>query len=145
MTTANDSTRATILILDDDADSIAGFKMLLESDGYEVIHATNPFSAPFLIGRHNPDLVLLDLSMPALSGEQLLRTVGRRVFPTDAPLLLFSGTETRELARLCESLGADDYISKGEELDVALGRIDFWIRRSIDSEAERTLLGLEAR
>jgi DNA-binding response OmpR family regulator len=88
---------------------------------------SSPFAVPFLIGRHDPDLVLIDLSMPSLSGNTLLSDLRARVFKTDAALILFSGRGAAELSELCETLGANDFIAKGGELDVALDRVRFWI------------------
>jgi len=120
--------RPKILILDDEVTALEGFKMLLEEEGFDVILTSSPFALPFTIGAENPDLLLIDLSMPALQGETLLRTVPRSRLRTDAPLLLFSGREENELSALARRLGADGYISKGEDLGAILRRIRQFVR-----------------
>ena len=131
-----DKTQKTILVIDDDEESVIGFKELLEMEGYHVVFTSSPFAVPFLLGRHDPDLILIDLSMPALSGSALLGTLRSRVFKTNAPMVLFSGRSASELSQLCEQLGTDDFISKGDALDVALNRVRFWAHSRLDGNAQ---------
>jgi FOG: CheY-like receiver len=125
----------TVLLIDDDEMSVIGFKELLELEGYHVVYTSSPFAIPFLLGRHDPDLILIDLSMPALSGSTLLGELRSRVFKTNAPLLLFSGRCASELSQLCEQLGTNDFISKGDAIDIALNRVHFWAHSRVTTGA----------
>ena len=132
-----DKTQKTVLVIDDDEASVTGFKELLEMEGYEVVFTSSPFAIPFLLGRHDPDLILIDLSMPALSGSALLGKLRSRVFKTNAPMLLFSGRTAPELSELCELLGTDDFISKGDAIDIALDRVRFWANSRVNTNEQK--------
>lgn len=132
-----EKTVKTVLLIDDDEMSVTGFKELLELEGFQVVFTSSPFAIPFLLGRHDPDLILIDLSMPALSGSTLLGELRSRIFKTNAPLVLFSGRSAPELSELCERLGTDDFISKGDALDIALNRVRFWAHSRVDADATK--------
>lgn len=123
-----------ILIVDDDAEAAAGLQMLLEDEGHEVVVQPSPIGLSFQLTRSDPDVILLDMSMPALSGDALLRLGRKRFFPTNATVVLFSGRGREDLASLAEELGADGFFSKGEHVQDLLLRIPPWIaaRRARD-------------
>lgn len=62
-----------ILLIDDEHDTHAPFKMRLEEAGYEVLTADDGLAAWDLILREKPDLLILDIRMPKLNGEELLQ------------------------------------------------------------------------
>jgi DNA-binding response OmpR family regulator len=131
-----------VLIVDDEPDLTAGFRMYLELDGFVVFVHTSLITLPMVIRSMNPDLILLDLSMPALSGHALFKVGVHRVLRTDAPVVLFSGRDPRELSRLAEELGADGFLPKQTDVDDASRRIGTWItqRRALQGEDQRALL-----
>jgi DNA-binding response OmpR family regulator len=118
-----------ILLIDDDAMVIASMTAYLEMMGIEVLTASAVFEIPFLIGREKPDLVLLDMSLPLLDGAQILQSLSERV-RRSTNFVLFSGRSRRELAILAEQLGADDCISKAEDMSAIERRIRFWIDKA---------------
>lgn len=124
-----------VLIIDDDPAVSAGFEALLALDGIEVQSIRSAIAAPFTVRAFKPDLILLDLGIPALSGEAFLLAGGRRALRTDAPILLFSGRSRQELSRLTEELGADGFLSKGQELSEIVTHINRQVRQ------RRALLG----
>lgn len=120
-------TPGRILIVDDQPELAEGFRMYLEELGYEVAIHTSLITLPMFVRRIDPDLILLDLSMPALSGHALFAAGVHRVLRTDAPVVLFSGRGARELSRLAEELGAEGFIPKGSDLADASRRIAAWV------------------
>ncbi len=112
---ARDETRGRVLIVDDQHDLLEGMKALLEISGIDVVLHDSMITLPLILREADPDIVLLDLSLPALCSSAALRQGLRRLLRTDALLVLFSGRSPNELALLTEELGADGFIAKGQE------------------------------
>jgi DNA-binding NarL/FixJ family response regulator len=111
-----------ILIVDDHAMIRSGLKIL--SDATEVLEADNGASAIALLQSHRPQLVVLDLNMPGLSGLELLRQM-LEVQPR-ARILVFSMHGEAVFAERALGLGAKGYVSKNaapEELRIAMQRV----------------------
>lgn len=125
---ANIAAPGRVLIIDDEPALVEGLQQYLELDGMEVFVHTSLITLPFAIRKMNPDVILLDLSMPALSGQALFEVGVHRVLRTDAPIILFSGRTTRELAGLTEELGADGFLAKTSDADGASRQISAWIQ-----------------
>jgi DNA-binding response OmpR family regulator len=116
-----------VLIVDDQPELAEGFRMYLEDDGYEVAVHTSLITLPMIVRSIDPDVILLDLSMPALSGHALFHAGTHRVLRTDAPVVLFSGRGARELSRLAEELGAEGFLPKDCDPADASRRIAAWV------------------
>jgi DNA-binding response OmpR family regulator len=128
--------RLRVLVIDDRIEEFDGLRVILEEEGFDVTMTSSPFELATLVGRHDPDVLLVDVNMPGVSGETVV--THREVLRTDAPFLLFSGRSTHELAQLTLELGADGYISKGDDLQASLDRIRlFALRRVVDAELRR--------
>lgn len=136
-------TRGKVLIVDDESELLEGLAFLLREEGIEVEIHESIITLPLVVRKIDPDVILLDLSMPALSGSAVF-AVGRKRLGSDAPLVLFSGCATHELAKRAEELGADGFMSKTQEPADIIARIESWIdhRRAVrnveDSDASRT-------
>jgi two-component system response regulator PrrA len=126
-----------VLIVDDEPDLLAGLMMLLEDEGIEVSTHSSMITLPLVVRQIDPDLILLDLSMPALSGSAVFK-LGRSRLGSDAPLVLFSGRGAVELAKRAEELGADGFMAKSQEPVDIIARIQSWIdhRRAVRAAAE---------
>jgi len=122
-------TRGRVLIVDDEPELLEGMKMLLGLEGVDVVIHGSMITLPLILREANPDLVLLDISIPALSGTFALRNGLRKLLRTDGAIVLFSGRSPRELAAASEELGADGFISKAEEPMEIVRRIQTWIER----------------
>src|SRR5437763_16828787 len=101
------ATRGRVLIVDDEPELLEGMKTLLDMEGIDVIIHGSMITLPLILREADPDVVLLDISMPALSGTSALRNGLRRLLRTDGALVLFSGRSPRELTTAAEELGAD--------------------------------------
>jgi DNA-binding NarL/FixJ family response regulator len=130
-----------VLIVDDEPELAEGFRQYLELDGFEVSTHTSLITLPMVIGSLDPDLILLDLSMPALSGIALLKAGVHRVLRTDAPVVLFSGRGSRELSRLAEELGAEGFLPKDADPADASRHVGAWIehRRAMQSPKQEAV------
>lgn len=129
------TTAGKILIIDDQPDLMSGLQLLLEAEGFETLHHPSPLGLAFLLRSFDPDVILLDLAIPALGGETVLRLERKRFFPTNATIVLCSGRSRQELSALTEEFAVDGFFSKGEDVNDLLLRIPKWvsIRRARDA------------
>ena len=127
-----------VLIVDDEPDLIEGIVWLLRDEGIEVVTHDSMITLPLVVRQIDPDLILLDLSMPALSGSAIFE-MGRARLRSDAPLVLFSGRAAHELAKRAEELGADGFLAKSQEPVDIIARIQSWIdhRRAVRAAGKR--------
>jgi DNA-binding response OmpR family regulator len=105
-----------LLLVEDDTEVASGMKAILEAEGIKVFWRSSVITLPLEIREIDPDLILLDLGMPALSGTHLLEAGAQRILRTGAPIALFSGRPPHELSQLTERYGLAGFISKTDEL-----------------------------
>jgi CheY-like chemotaxis protein len=103
-----------ILIVDDDRTHLLTTQELLEDDGYEVLTHVSGFGATERILVTRPDLVLLDVNMPALSGEALVPILRGRESIKATPVVLHSSNDESALRAAATRLGASGYVCKGD-------------------------------
>jgi len=124
-----------ILIVDDEPELVEGFRSVLEGAGFEATIQTSLITLPLTIRKLNPDLILVDLSMPGLSAPAFFAQGAHRLLRTKAPIILFSGRDSRELSRITEEVGADGFLCKAHDLEDSVRRIRLWVsqRRAIQT------------
>lgn len=106
------STACHILIVDDFLDTLSLLKIVLETEGYRVTTASDARFALSLIQASPPDLVLLDMLMPGMSGYELTRQIRQCPSLKYLPVILFTGcTDTTSQEGALEA-GANDFIGK---------------------------------
>jgi len=98
-----------ILVVEDDADSASILEAYLRRDGFDVAIAGDGARAIQLHAQWKPDLVLLDVMLPKLSGTEVLSTI-RRSGDTPVIMVTAMGDEPEKLGAL--RYGADDYVVK---------------------------------
>ena len=114
----------TIAVIDDDIHIGNVLEELLQREGYAVLRAYSGTEAVLLLERHRPDLVLLDLMLPGLSGEEVLAKI------QDVPVMVVSakvGVEDKVSLLLN---GAVDYITKPFDSRELLARVAVRLRES---------------
>lgn len=113
----------TIAIIEDDLHIGAILEKTLKKEGYRVLRAYSGTEAVYLLEKENPDLVLLDLMLPGLSGEELLpRIQGIPVIVVSAK----AGVDDKVQLLL---KGAADYVTKPFEMKELLARIQVQLRK----------------
>lgn len=123
-----------VLIVDDDASVRDGMKVLLESIGIDVITHDSMITLPLVMRTSRPDVILLDIAMPALSGVSFLRMRDRLAFSnTAASVILFSGIRVSHLADLAESFGAEFITKCAEPYEIGER-----VRRAVDRRRMRS-------
>jgi CheY-like chemotaxis protein len=102
-----------ILIIDDDIAHLSSTRGILEEEGYEVFTHTEGFGATNVVKQLRPNLVLLDVNMPGLSGENLIGVLQANPATRDMPVVFYSSNDEDVLRGAVKRLGARGYISKG--------------------------------
>ncbi len=106
-----------ILIIDDDERLANAAARTFRLRGYEAVVTTTPFGFTKMINEQEPDLVLVDVKMPALSGDSLVRVVRNAERRHGCLLVFWSSKHPEQLKELVRRSGADGFISKSEEPD----------------------------
>ena len=120
-------TRKKVLIVDDSDLVLEIYKDLLESAGFKVITSNTPFGTASIIATEKPNLVLIDLFMPGLSGDKLVEVVRKDKNIQNTKLVLFSNRPSDELKSISASCGADGFIQKtGDHMEV-VRNVRSWI------------------
>lgn len=111
--------RAKIMIVDDSEIVREMVKLMLEEGGFDVVAVDSPFGFNSAMKLHRPDLVLVDVAMPALKGDKLVE-IARRNELHACPIVLFSDRPEAELQRLARASGASGYICKTNDATALL-------------------------
>lgn len=122
------SAKRKILVIDDSELALDVARSALEAAGFEVVTRDTPFGSGAMILRERPDLVLLDVTMPALSGEDVVRHVRETVTMQDTCLVLFSDRPEKELRAIAQRSGADGWISKSADQEALVARVNAFLR-----------------
>lgn len=117
-----------ILVIEDEPDMILGLRDNLEYEGYAVITATNGEDGITSATKDKPDLILLDVMLPKLSGLDVCRQLRRNGFKMPIIMLTARSQEADKVVGL--EIGADDYVTKPFGLMELLARIRAHLRRS---------------
>lgn len=136
----------TILAIDDESSVRAAYKAAL-GDNYELLFAEHGAQGLELIETHHADLILLDLTMPKLSGQEVLRRLQEQGSTT--PVVVVSASDTVTAAVACMKLGAADYVLKPFDLDALLLTIDRLLagnraRNELKAFREKELTGFDS-
>ncbi len=113
---------AEVLVVEDSVDARQLLHDLLEGLGHHVTDATNGVECVRLALTNRPDLIILDLMMPAASGDSALVFMRGTPELADIPILVVSAHT--DVARLAASHGADDFIAKPVSIDVLSHKIE---------------------
>lgn len=127
-------TSKTILIAEDDPSILQGLCDLLGSEGYQVISATDGQQALNLFRKHQPNLLILDVMMPILSGFDVCREIRQQDSHTPILFLTAQNEESDQVFGLRS--GGDDYITKPFGMQTLLARIEALLRRTQSPQQE---------
>lgn len=122
-----------VLAVDDEKIIIKGLKFSLERDGFEVICAYDADEALALAESKNPDIILLDVMLPGLSGYEVCERIREY---SDVPIIMLSakGEDMDKIMGL--EYGADDYITKPYNILEVKARIKAVLRRRTSNSKE---------
>ncbi len=102
----------SVLVVDDDPEVNALVAYRLKQSGYEVTTATDGPGALDLLGRWRPDVLLLDIMMPDMSGLEVLQRVRADESLATLPVIMLTAKAQEDDVERGFEMGADDYITK---------------------------------
>jgi PleD family two-component response regulator len=129
--------KTRILVVDDVADNRDILVRRLARRGFEAVEASGGQQALELIAQQSFDVVLLDIMMPDMNGNDVLREVRRTHSDVELPVIMVSAKTQSEDVVESLSMGANDYVTKPIDFNVALARIANQVARKRASDAER--------
>lgn len=123
-----------ILVIDDDIHISDMLFEILSKEGYEVSRAYSGTEAILFLSNQTPDLILLDLMLPGLSGEEVLKKINA------SPVIVLSAkSDINDKVNLLLG-GAADYITKPFDTDELLARISVQLRKNISESKNEKLI-----
>jgi two-component system KDP operon response regulator KdpE len=126
-------TKRRILVVDDEAPILRLLRRILTASGYEVVVAASGLEGVELAHQQQPDLILLDLSMPGMDGMAVCRELRQW---SEAPIIVVSARGEERYKVHALDLGADDYLTKPFGYDELLARVRVCLRRSAGRQSE---------
>lgn len=116
-----------ILIIDDDPDQLYLGREILTREGYEVLTHQSPFGVAGLIQASEPDLLLLDVNMPVLPGDDLAAFLKADDRTRAIPIVLYSSSDEIRLRKAVVRHLLEGYIRKGDIADLKL-KVGYFLR-----------------
>ena len=122
----------TIALVDDDRNILTSISMALENEGFKVQTYIDAENALVGISRNPPDLAVIDIKMPRMDGEELLKRLRKK---TTIPILFLTSKDDEVDELLGLKLGADDFIKKsgGFSVKVLIERIRVQLRKKTNN------------
>lgn len=122
---------ANLLCIEDDAELLEIITEELSDAGHTVLQAADGCAGLEMILKHDPDLVISDISMPGMNGYVLLKTL-RNKHPdfAEMPFIFLSALADRDHVIDGLDLGADDYLTKPIDYEMLAVRVDSRLRQS---------------
>ncbi|MBI3185380.1 MAG: chemotaxis-specific protein-glutamate methyltransferase CheB [Myxococcales bacterium] len=114
---------AKVLVVDDSPVVLEAARGVLEEAGFQVTTLENPLEVARAVRRERPDLVLIDLCMPALGGDRVASIIRQHGLSGETLLLLYSDRPSEELEAKARECGADGFIEKGAGGAALLARV----------------------
>lgn len=105
-------TKKTILIVDDNDDIVTTYRVVLDRMGYTVVVARNGIECLDMIDEVKPDLVILDVLLPGLSGSEVCRSIKETAKTTAIPVIAITASVSGETRKRMSEVGADDFLLK---------------------------------
>lgn len=115
-----------ILLIEDELDLVEVTKMRLKKSGYEVISALSGEEAFIFLQKNIPDLILLDLVLPGMRGEEFCKKLKCDDRLKTIPVIIFTASVSN-IPKLTKEVGADDYIMKPFEPEELLDKVKKYI------------------
>ena len=129
--------KETIALIDDDRNILTSLSIALEKEGFKVQTYLDGESALIGLSRNPPDLAVIDIKMPKMDGEELLKKLRKK---TSLPVIFLTSKDDEIDELLGLKLGADDFIKKsgGFSIKVLIERIRVQLRKKNPNNIEET-------
>jgi DNA-binding response OmpR family regulator len=115
-----------IIVCDDEQEILDIVKLILEDEGFDVVAVSNSLDVESVLEQESPELLIIDLWMPALSGEQVITSLRANERLKKTPIIVLSASsDGRQIAF---AAGADDFVAKPFDLDCLIATIKKVVR-----------------
>jgi len=128
---------ATVLLVEDEPSYVAAVEVVLAGEGFELHSAADGRMGLAVFRSVRPDVVLLDLMLPGLSGLDVLKAIRAE---SAVPVIVLSAKDAEADIVTALELGADDYLTKPYSLRVLVARIRAALRRTVAAEPDEAVL-----
>lgn len=114
----------TILVVDDSTTNVVLLEAILDEKGYKIETALNAKEAYSLIEKNTPDLILLDLLMPKISGFDFLEEIRKNNSTKNTPVIVISALTDEENIEKIMGMGAIDFVKKPIDLQYLVNKVE---------------------
>lgn len=111
---------ATILVVEDDRDTLEGLSKLLEVNGYRAVQASNGWEALLALDKTTVDLVICDLNMPGMTGETFVKILHNDRHRSSMPVLILTARDFDDPTAKAHELGVEGWFVKSKYHDSTL-------------------------
>jgi two-component system phosphate regulon response regulator PhoB len=132
--------RKRILVVDDERDLVELIGMNLQRNGYEVLTAHDGATGLEIARKQKPDMLVLDVMMPGLSGRDVTMALKGDQDTSGIPILMLTAKTEETDIIVGLSMGADDYVTKPFSMKVLMARVAAVLRRKAANEPAQSIL-----
>lgn len=122
--------REKVLVVDDSRTAREAVQLILEHAGYQVLLMDTALGVSNIVRDERPDLILMDVNMPALDGDKVVTLLRSRRRDDHTLVLLHSSRPETELAVLAARCGADGFLKKTLDPVILPAEVARWLARS---------------
>ncbi len=115
-----------ILIVDDSATNLVLLEVILREEGYETISALNVKEAFKQMKSNKPELILLDLMMPEVSGFDFLKELKNNPETSNVPVIVITAVDSKENQDICFKNGAAEFFTKPIDIHLFLQKVKLY-------------------
>jgi len=120
-----------ILVVDDSTTNIVLLEAILDERGYKIETALNAKEAYSIIAKESPDLILLDLLMPKISGFDFLEKIRKDEKTKNTPVIVVSALTDDENINRIMKMGAIDFVKKPIDIQYLVDRVEGLLHRNV--------------
>ncbi len=106
-----------ILIIEDERDTAKVIAKRLTQSGFDVVLAGDAYQGVAMTHKEDPDLIILDLMLPAGGGHAVLQNIGASITTSSIPVIVFTGMQDEEYKKKILSEGVEVYLEKPQDPD----------------------------
>ena len=132
-----DGCPARVLIVDDDADNREVLELVLAWEGFLISGAASGAEALAMVVAQRPDLILLDVMMPVMTGYEVLAKIKADPATRDIPVMMVTALSDAKAKTLALTAGAEDFLSKPLDRDEVVRRVRTLLRKTFPGYRER--------
>ncbi len=134
---------AKILLIEDDSSLRDIIKFNLKQNSHTVLDTDSANDALIYLEEIIPDIIIADLMLPGLKGEDFLKIVKSKTKTSDIPIIIISAKNNEDKIVELLKAGADDYLTKPFSIKILLSKIDVILKRVIEKKENTKYLNVE--